>query len=255
MSINTNHLGILNFSLERVLPLINQHTQQTAYTLKTTPKNTLIYPPYQNHNKVYLLKSGRVKIGVKSSKGIELIHQIVWSGEVFGENTLFQKQASNQFAQTLEECTYYEIDAEALSKFLWENRWVQGYFLELFAKNLQKAERRLYDFVGKDAPVRIIDFLMEIGQEKGIQNGVSYELSPFFSQIEVASIVGCSAQMVGLVLRDLKKKSLVKYGKKQLVINHIHKLRFRRNEYCKSSRILVQELQIEAIERSKRKSA
>ena len=247
MSINTNHLGILNFTLERVLPLINKHAQQKTYTLKTTPKNTIIYHPFQNPNKVYLLKSGRVKIGVKSTEGIELIHQIAWSDDVFGENTLFQHQASNQFAQALEESTYFEIDAEALSNFLQENKWVQGYFLQLFAQNLQKAERRLYDFVGKDAPIRIIDFLMEIAQEKGKQNGVTYELFPFFSQGQIASIIGCSAQMVGLVLRDLKRKSLVTYSKKELVINHIHKLRFYRNQKCKENQNTISTLRIETL--------
>ncbi len=254
MSFYPNNLAILDMTLDRILPLLNKHAQQTAYTQKTTPKNTLIYHPHQNQDKIYLLKSGRIKIGVKNTEGIELIHQIAWSGDVFAENTLFQKQASNQFAQTLEESTYYEINAQALCSFWQENRWLQWYFLELFAERLQKAERKLYDFVRKDTSVRIIEFLMEIAQEKGLQNGFSYELSPFFTQAQIGGIIGCSSQMAGLVLRDLKKKSLVTYSKKELIIRELDKLKFY-HTLCAKKKSNIQKLHATPRVKLKRKTA
>ncbi|MGB0929429.1 MAG: Crp/Fnr family transcriptional regulator, partial [Chitinophagales bacterium] len=199
-SINT--LAITGITFERLLKFLSYNPQQKPYTLKFAKKGTRIYESFQNTGSVYLVKKGRVKVGVEEEtteigKKCPLkkiyIHHIAWEGELFGEMTLMDAPDLGMFAEAMEEVEYYEISANAMQNLIQQNWMVQMQVLQLIGKRFQEAQKRLEEYNLQDTRTRIINFLLDLAMEKGEQIGkYGFLVRSFFQQADIAALLECS---------------------------------------------------------------
>lgn len=228
-------LAITGITFERLLKFFSYSLQQKPYSLKFARKGSKIYTPFEETNAVYLLKRGRVKIGVeemvkeggKCPLKKSYIHHIAWEGELFGELVLMNAPLLGHFAEALEDIEYYEISANAMQDLMHQNWMVQMQVLQLVGKRFQEAQKRLEEHILQDTRTRIITFLLELAIEKGEQVGkYGFLVRSFFQQADIAALLGCSLPAVGMVFRELKQKGLISYGGKRLQVYNRHELEF-----------------------------
>ena len=118
----TNHtLGITGITFERLLRFLPLDERQKALKPKRFRKNEYIYHPYKNGNKIYLVKSGRVKVSKVSSDGREFIQNVAWAGDLFGELSLITSVNMGEYAQALEDTVICQIPIEAMQELIKEN--------------------------------------------------------------------------------------------------------------------------------------
>ena len=82
------------------------------------PRGEYIYFEAFNHNKLYFLKKGYIRLGYINNSGKEIIKEILQRGEIFGQFTLQRNNLQGEFAQAYKEdvslCAFNIADFEQL---------------------------------------------------------------------------------------------------------------------------------------------
>ncbi len=216
----TNHtLGITGITFERLLRFLPLDEQQKALCSKQFRKHEYIYHPYKNGNKVYLVKSGRVKVSKLSADGKEFIQNVAWTGDLFGELSLITSFNMGEYAQALEDTVICQIPIEAMQALLKDNWLVQLQLMELFAQRLQNTQQLVdAQLYGQDAYNRIRQWFESMAQQKGERISDKVIAVPRFSSAEIGAIVGTSVQTVRNVLKQLKKENFLKIEGKRMLL-------------------------------------
>lgn len=216
----TNHtLGITGITFERLLRFLPLNEQQKALRPKRFSKHEYIYHPYKNGNKIYLVKSGRVKVSKLSADGREFIQNIAWTGDLFGELSLVTSFNMGEYAQALEDTVICQIPTEVMQGLLKNNWLVQLQLMELFAQRLQNTQQLVdAQLHGQDAYNRIRQWFESIAEQKGEQISCSIIAIPRFSSAEIGAIIGTSVQTVRNVLKQLKKEKFLKVEGKRMLL-------------------------------------
>ena len=84
------------------------------------PKGEYIYFEAYNHNKIYFVKEGYIRIGYIDADGNEKVKEIIQKGELFGQFTLERDNLHGEFAQAYKQdvsiCAFHIDDFEKLLK-------------------------------------------------------------------------------------------------------------------------------------------
>ena len=90
---------------------------------------------------------------------------------------------------------------------------------------LQRVERRLESLVFKDARTRIIDFIVDLGREKGKEIGKEILVKHNLTHMDMANLTATSRQTVTTVLNELKEQHLLHLERNQFLIRAIDQLK------------------------------
>ena len=188
-------------------------------------KNEYIYFEDEPSKYIYLIVSGRVKIGSYKEDGKEVVKAILSIGEIFGELALAGEEKRQDFAQALDEntaiCSMSIID---MQKLMANDQPLNLKIIKLIGMRIKKLERRIDSLVFKDARSRIVEFLRDMALEKGKKVGYEIMFKNYLTHKDIASLTGTSRQTVTTVLNDLKDKNLINFDRRRFLIRDIDKL-------------------------------
>ena len=191
-------------------------------TMKTMTKGKYIYFPEEPSKVVFLLKSGRVKIGSYSDDGKEIIKAILEPGEVFGELAITGEESRTDFAQSMDdEVRICAIRKEEMLRIMETNPRLSMEVTKLIGNRLLKVERRLENLVFKDAKHRIIDFIKTNALERGKKVGHEWLLKHELTHQDIANLTATSRQTVTIVLNELREQELIYFDRKSILIHDI----------------------------------
>ena len=91
-------------------------------------------------------------------------------------------------------------------------------------KNAQQIERRFESLVFKDARTRIVDFIVDLGRENGIEIGKEILVKHHLTHMDMANLTATSRQTVTTILNELKEKNLIHLERNQFLIRDIDNL-------------------------------
>ncbi len=185
-------------------------------------KNKYIYMPEDRANYIYYINKGRVKLGLCSDDGKQIIKSILKEGEIFGELALFGSRYQQEFAQVMEDDTQvFMIPLAVVKKQMTTDREFCNQITQIIGKKLIKAQKRLESFVFKDAQSRIIEFLRDLVVENGQRVGYEMLVPQFYTHQEIAHLTNTSRQTVTTVLSKLKSKNLIYIRRKKLLVRDL----------------------------------
>ncbi|MEQ9423921.1 MAG: Crp/Fnr family transcriptional regulator [Cyclobacteriaceae bacterium] len=188
-------------------------------------KDDFIYFPDEPSNHVYLIANGRVKIGSYSDSGKEVIKAILGEGEIFGELALTGEGTRSDFAQVLDNDTRIcQMSIEDMRNMMRDNETMNLKIFKLIGLRMKKIERRLESLVFKDARTRVVDFLMELAEERGQKVGFETMVKSHFTHKDIASLTGTSRQTVTTIMNELKEKNLINFDRRRILIRDLEKL-------------------------------
>src|SRR5882757_1802066 len=99
MSADQKMLLIRNYDLWCHLDDHEYEELQVVHRYKEAKKGEYIYFEAFNHNKLYFIKEGYIRIGYVDEQGNEIIKEIIQQGEIFGQVTLEKNSLNGEFAQ------------------------------------------------------------------------------------------------------------------------------------------------------------
>lgn len=193
---------------------------------KNYPKNTFIYNPGEEADWVYFMISGVVKTGTFNEEGKEVIKNILYPGEMFGELGLSGMSERPDFAGTLKgEVDVLRIPVRILKELINKNPDVGLRMIEKLGERITRSEKRLERLIFDDARTRIIDFLHEQARKNGKKFADETLVRHGFTHQDMANITGTSRQLVTIVLNELKRENLINFDRTSILIRDLDQLK------------------------------
>lgn len=201
-------------------------TMADKHTFNYYKKDQYIYFPEEPATHIYMIVSGRVRLGHYQEDGKEVISAILTTGEIFGELAIAGEEKRTDFAQAMEaNTTICPLSIEELKALMKENRELSFKLLKLVGLRLMKLERKLELLVFKDARTRVIEFLKDAASWKGKKVGFETMIPTRLTHKDIAALTGTSRQTVTTILNELKEKNLINFDRKKILIRDLENLR------------------------------
>jgi len=189
-------------------------------------KDDYIYFPEDPSKHVYMIATGRVKIGGHTDDGKEMLRAILGEGEVFGELALTGEEKRKDFAQAMDNnTTICPMTIEDLEELMIDNKPLSLKLYKLIGLRYRKLERKLESLVFKDARSRIIEFLKDMAEERGQKVGFEMMIKNHLTHKDIASLTGTSRQTVTTILNELKDKNIINFDRRRILIRDMEKLK------------------------------
>lgn len=189
-------------------------------------KDEFIYFPAEQATHIYMIVSGRVRIGHYQDDGKEIVTAILSTGEIFGELALAGEEKRKDYAQAIDaQTTICPLSITELAELMKENKELSFKILKLIGLRLMKLERKLELLVFKDARTRIIEFLKDAASWKGKKVGFETMIPTRLTHKDIASLTGTSRQTVTTILNELKEKNLINFDRKKILIRDLESLK------------------------------
>lgn len=193
---------------------------------KKAVKGEIIYFSNSDVPRIFLLKKGNIKIVSIDEEGNETIKDIIQKGDLFGELTLESDQNSTEYAKALTDevsiCSFLLSDFEDL---MLRNPSLALGYTKFVGLKMKRIKNNYSNLISKDAKSRLLSFLQDWLEREGKIEGNSGTLENYLTQNDIAQIICTSRQTATLLLNELENAGLIVYGRKEINIPNIQKLK------------------------------
>lgn len=86
------------------------------------------------------------------------------------------------------------------------------------------AEQKIESLILNTSRTRIVEFLRDLAKERGKRLGDEVLVNGFFTHQEIANMTATCRQSVTTILNDLRRKNILIFNKKRLLIRSIENL-------------------------------
>lgn len=184
-------------------------------------KGDYIYFENDIANKVFLVNSGKIKVGYLTEDGDEIITAILSKGQIFGEKAILGEEKRNEFAQALDnEVSTCVVSLDMMHELLRRNSEFSISIYKFIGYRFKKLERRLQIMLFKDAKTRLLEFLKELSDDYGFKNAVTGDtvIKHPFTQKEIASLIGLSRPTLNVLINELQNEKVLTFERKQIIL-------------------------------------
>lgn len=195
------------------------------HTFTEFKKDEFIYFPEEKATHIYMIASGRVRIGHYLEDGKEVVTAILGTGEIFGELALAGEDQRKDFAQAMDNVSICPLSIDDLKELMKEDKELSFKLLKLVGLRLMKLERKLELLVFKDARTRIIEFLKDSASWKGKKVGFETMIPTKLTHKDIAALTGTSRQTVTTILNELKDQNLINFDRRKILIRDLDQLK------------------------------
>jgi CRP/FNR family cyclic AMP-dependent transcriptional regulator len=171
---------------------------------------------------VYLLCTGRVKVGRVSERGREMTLYLLGSGEIFGETGLIGADEPYELvAETLEDSLIIVFRRADILAALEQSPAATRALLKIISVRRTLAENQIADLVFLEVPKRLAKLLLRLNERQDkISGQIGQTLPGKMTHQELANVIGSTRETTTLILNDFKRQGLIDFlGRKILITN------------------------------------
>jgi CRP-like cAMP-binding protein len=176
---------------------------------------------------LYIILSGKVKLGRSSADGRESLLSVLGPGEMFGELSVFDPGPRLSSATAVSETELVSLGHTQLRAFLQEHPEVPMQMLSGLAHRLRRTNEDLSDLVFTDVPGRVAKALLDLSARFGTRTDKGVLVKHDLTQEELAQLVGASRETVNKALADFASRGWIVLGAKQVTLIDLERLRRR----------------------------
>jgi len=173
---------------------------------------------------LYVIISGKVKIGRCSADGRENLLTIVGPSDIFGELSILNPGPRTTSATTITEVSAVSMDRGALRAWIADHPEIAEQLLRVLARRLQRTNNDRADLIFNDVPGRVAKQLLQLAQQFGTQEGGALRVTHDLTQAEIAQLIGASRQTVGKALADFEHRGWIQTEYKSVLITDSERL-------------------------------
>ncbi len=133
------------------------------------PRGHVIFNEGEPGDRLYIIVSGKVKIGRRSPDGRENLLTIMGPSDMFGELSIFDPGPRTSTATTVTEVRAVSMDREALKAWIDHRPEIAEQLLRVLARRLRRTNNNLADLIFTDVPGRVAKALLQLAQRFGTQ--------------------------------------------------------------------------------------
>jgi CRP-like cAMP-binding protein len=170
-----------------------------------------------------LLQSGKVKIVRAGTDRQRLIVRVVGPGEIFGELALMGETQRESSAEVLEEAAVWVVPRRPVLEWLRPRPEAWLTLAGVVARRLRQLEGAAESLLF-EVEQRVIRMLLQLAEQYGEPGPDGVKLKIALSQRDLADWVGSTRETASTVLNRLRKKELIRIGRRCLWIRSVSDL-------------------------------
>ena len=178
-------------------------------------------------DQLYVIMSGKIKLGRTASDGRENLVAVLGPGEIFGEMALFDPSPRSTAATAVSETQLAGLNHENLMKVLERNPAVSQQLLQALARRLRRTNENLADLVFSDVPGRVAKALLDLADRFGSTTEDGVHVPHDLTQEELAQLVGASRETVNKSLAEFVSRGWIRLEGRAVTLLDIDRLRRR----------------------------
>jgi len=190
-------------------------------------RGTALFHEGDPGDELYIVSTGKLKIGRESPDGRENLLSVVGPGEIIGELTLFDPGARSTTATAVSQTELLSLKHEDLMTWLRERPQAAMNLLKSLAQRLRRTNDIVGDLVFSDVPGRVAKSLLDLAERFGKQAPDGTLVAHDLTQEELAQLVGASRETVNKALADFAARGWLRLEARAVVILDFDRLRNR----------------------------
>lgn len=200
----------------REAPLFKALDDEAATSLRKSmllqelKKGQTLFKEGQTGDRLYLVKSGKVKLSHASGDGRESVFMVLGPGDMFGELSLFDPGPRTSTAIAVTDSEILGLGHSDLKPWLQDRPEVAQALLQALAHRLRRTSETMSDLVFADVPGRVAKALLELGEKFGSKTGTGLSVHHDLTQEELAQLVGASRETVNKALADFASRGWIR---------------------------------------------
>ena len=198
--------------------LLDKYPQQPFH------KGTYIFLPEEYSKNIYFIIEGKIQIGKYLDSGQTVTKSLLGKGDLFGEEVLFGIKKHRCFARARSKTLVCIIPIIEVQKMLNENTNLSFYLMDKIGAKVFHKEKQIESLVFKTSRTRIIEFILELVEKKGIRVGYEQLVNDMLTHQEIADLTATSRQTVTTILSELKRENILTINRKRMLIRDMEKL-------------------------------
>lgn len=189
-------------------------------------KGAFIYFEAFNHNKLYFIKEGYIRIGYIDEQGKEVIKEIIQQGELFGQFTLEKNNLNGEFAQAYRsDVSLCAFNVEDFEKLLNRKPEIALKYTKQVGNKLRIIQNRLVNLLHKDVKTRLLHFLWQLLQLNMTETTGGHLCIPnYLTHEDIAHLIGSSRQTVTTMINELAAEGILSCSRQQICFPDVNKI-------------------------------
>jgi CRP/FNR family transcriptional regulator, cyclic AMP receptor protein len=177
-----------------------------------------IFSEGQPGDRLYIILSGKVKIGRRAPDGRENLLAVMGPSDMFGELSIFDPGPRTSSVVAVTDVRAVSLDRPALREWIAKRPEIAEQLLRVLARRLRRTNNMLADLIFTDVPGRVAKELLRLAKRFGSQDGGLLRVTHDLTQEEIAQLVGASRETVNKALADFAHRGWVRLEGKSVLI-------------------------------------
>jgi CRP/FNR family cyclic AMP-dependent transcriptional regulator len=182
------------------------------------PPGHVVFAQGESGSCLYLIDSGKVKVGYRHTDGREIVVNVVGPSDVFGEVTPFDCGTREFTATTVTEVSAVAIERDQLLAWMTECPEIVPQIMRLLARRADVMTNALVDFAFTDPPYRVARRLLLLGKRFGRRDGEVVRVMHDLTSEELSRFAGVAPETIDAMLRDFRDRGWIRFEDRCLVI-------------------------------------
>lgn len=178
-----------------------------------------IFAEGEQGDSLYIVMSGKVKMGRHSADGRENMLAIMGPSDMFGELSIFDPGPRTATATAVTDGRLARLQRDSLRPWMHDRPQIAEQLLRVLARRLRRTNDALADLIFTDVPGRVAKALLEMAQRFGTTDpGGTTRVTHDLTQEELAQLVGASRETVNKALADFAGRGWLRLEGKSVVL-------------------------------------
>ena len=191
---------------------------RTSMNLVKLRKGQSLFKEGDDGDHLYVVSSGKVKLGTKSVDGRENLLMILGPGDMFGELSLFDSGPRTATATAVTDSKLLALGQDKVIPWVREHPEVSFQLLARLASRLRRTNEVVGDLVFSDVPGRVAKALIDLGVKFGDKRAEGLFVNHDLTQEELAQLVGASRETVNKALADFAQRGWLRLEARSVMI-------------------------------------
>jgi CRP-like cAMP-binding protein len=182
------------------------------------PRGHTIFAEGDPGDRLYIIKSGKVKVGLRSPDGRDHLLAIMGPSDIFGELSVFDPGPRTSSATAVTKVRAASLDRDALRTWIVARSEIAERLLQVLARRLRRTNNELADLIFTDAPALVANQLLLLAQRFGTPAGGVLRVRHDLTQEEIAQLAGNSREATHKALHDFADRGWIQLEHNSVLI-------------------------------------
>ncbi len=187
-------------------PMEEIESQASHFHAETLAHGAVIYRPGDAADRVYLVKSGRVRLLRPGKGGANAVLAILREGDLFGEILRPEGSVMEEIATASGETVVWSIGGRDFRALVESRPTLALEIINALNERMRTLRKRLMGLTFKEVPSRLAELLVMLGEAHGEKcpHGGETDLKAITQQ-DLADLVGASRSFVSTLINEMKR--------------------------------------------------